>query len=157
MPEAERVARAGLGENGVEGCGGAGVEIVQRLAEAGCGVGEVGGAGPDGRVDSYYLQGTWTITGERRGYKPNAGIADTVKPSSTRGAIELVAKLDHIEFDVDGARTEAVDGFLLGVNWYVNRNVKLMLNIIHVEADNVGATGTKDSGDVISTRIQIAI
>jgi len=116
------------------------------------------GAGPepDGTVDAWYLQFTWSVTGEPRTYKAAQGIADIVKPAGALGALELVAKVDRIDYRADGRDHETVTGYLAGVNWYVNPNVRLMLNYIHVDSDNLTAPGEDTTADVISTRIQFA-
>lgn len=112
--------------------------------------------GPDGQVDAWYLQGTWTVTGEARAYKTAEGYPDIVKPSGPAGALELVVKYDWIEFDADDRRNETARGYLAGVNWYVNNYVKLMLNYIHVVSDDVVGPDEDDTADVVSTRIQFA-
>lgn len=115
------------------------------------------GGGPDGEVRHFYLQGTWTITGESRGYSAQRGIPGQVNPAGRRGAVELVAKYDDLAFDVDGEPEQNVSGYLIGANWYVNRHVKLMLNVIRVTSDDVIASGLDDDATVISTRLQVAI
>ena len=119
---------------------------------------KLGGAngGSGGDVRHYYAQATYSLTGERRGYKAKSGIADIVKPSADGWAIELVGKLDHIELDIDGALTEEVSGYLAGLNLYPNKNVKLMLNIIRVASKNIAANNDDDAATVISTRLQFA-
>ncbi|HEX7036959.1 MAG TPA: porin [Pseudomonadales bacterium] len=112
--------------------------------------------GPDGRVDDWYLQATWTVTGESRGYKRDEGVPDMIEPSGRRGAVELVAKIDRIRFDVDGRPDQKVDGLLLGANWYPIRHVKLMANVIRVSSDGVVGRGEDDDATVFSTRVQFA-
>jgi phosphate-selective porin OprO/OprP len=112
---------------------------------------------PDAQVDHQYLQITWAVTGESRGYKRSQGIPDMIRPAGRRGAIELVAKVDRIQFDVDDGRSdEEVQGVLVGANWYPNRHVKLMVNVIRVSSDNVVDTAQDDNATVVSTRVQFA-
>lgn len=110
--------------------------------------------GPDGQVDAQYLQATWAVTGQSRGYKPDEGVPGMVQPSGPRGAIELVAKIDRLRFDVDGQPDQKVDGLLLGVNWYPIRHVKLMANVIRVTSDDVVGPAEDDDATVFSTRVQ---
>jgi len=119
---------------------------------------KVGGAhsGPDGDVHHYYSQVTYSLTGERRGYKAKSGTADRIKPSANRWAVELVGKLDHIELDIDGAPTEEVSGYLAGLNLYPNKNVKLMLNVIRVSSKSIATVDDDDAATVLSTRLQLA-
>lgn len=113
-------------------------------------------SGPDGRVDHRYLQATWTVTGESRGYRAAEGIPTMVSPAGSGGALELVAKLDWISFDVDGRPDEEVQGLLIGANYYPNRYVKLMVNAIRVDSDRVVGPGEDDHATVFSTRVQFA-
>ena len=110
---------------------------------------------PDSDVDSYYVQVAWTLTGEQRPYRTGSGVPDIIRPSGGPRAIELVAKYDYIEFAPEGRPTEEVSGLLLGANWYVRNNVKLMLNYIHVNSDGLAEPGAPDDADVISTRVQV--
>jgi len=112
--------------------------------------------GPDGQVDAWYLQATWAPTGEGRVYNPAKGITGTLKPAGPRGAIELVGKLDRIRFSADDRRSESATGYLAGINWYVNPHVKLMLNYIYVDSDNLTLPAEDSTAHVISTRMQFA-
>jgi phosphate-selective porin OprO/OprP len=114
------------------------------------------GGGPDGDVTHHYLQATWTLTGESRGYRPAEGVPDMVAPAGRRGALELIAKVDRIRFDLDGQDDQKVDGYLIGANWYATRNVKLMLNLIRLSSDAVVAATEDDEATIVSTRIQVA-
>ena len=112
--------------------------------------------GPDGQVDHQYLQATWTLTGESRGYKAAAGIPDMIKPTGRRGAVELVAKADWIRFEVDGQTDQEVQGYLLGANWYPTAHIKLMANVIRVTSDGVVGPAEDDDATVFSARVQVA-
>jgi phosphate-selective porin OprO/OprP len=111
---------------------------------------------PDGQVDAWYLQTTWTVTGEGRAYKAAEGVPDIVKPTGKWGAVELVAKYDWIAFDADDRSTESARGYLAGINWYVDKHIKLMLNYTHLDSNNLVDGDEDETSDVISTRIQFA-
>lgn len=113
-------------------------------------------AGPDGQVDHYYVQLTWAVTGEQRPYQPEAGITGLLRPAGGRGALELVAKLEHIRFDPEDAAAQTVDGYLVGANWYPNPNVRFMANLIRLDSEAVTAPGADDDALVFSTRVQVA-
>ncbi len=117
---------------------------------------EGSGSGPDAQVRSYYLQGTWTLTGESRGYKAATGVPDIVKPSGDGAAVELVAKVERIEFDPDQAVDQVGRAYVLGANVYPNRNVKLMLNVSRLTTSRLVAPGEPDDSLAVSARIQVA-
>jgi phosphate-selective porin OprO/OprP len=104
----------------------------------------------------YYIQGAWTLTGESRGYKAKNGVFDKIKPQGANGAVELVAKFEQGEIDDDrtGAIENGFDNITVGVNWYVNQNVRLSANYITTSLDEDDANG-EDKGNAFSTRLQL--
>ena len=120
--------------------------------------------------DGYYVQGTWTITGEQRRYKANGGVFAGVKPKGPLGALELVARYEEVDVEHDGLVNMTNDGvdseaekMLLGINWYPTNTIRFMLNYIDAEADrfvngnNAPAVGGDSlDGDAISFRAQYA-
>lgn len=106
----------------------------------------------DADVQAYYLMGTYTLTGESRGYSAKSGKFSNISPSRKSGAWELVGRYEHIE--TDQLLTKEADVFLLGVNWYANKNVKLMFNLQSIKTDNVAAADRDDTGKSASMRLQ---
>ena len=105
--------------------------------------------------ESYYIQGTWTLTGEHRSYKTKGAYFDKIEPKAAMGAWELVARYEEADAEVAGIENEA-EKLVLGVNWYANSNVKFMLNYIDAEVDYGDAARKTDDGDAISFRAQYA-
>ncbi|GAA6130087.1 OprO/OprP family phosphate-selective porin [Halopseudomonas sabulinigri] len=111
----------------------------------------------DREATGYNAQLAWTITGEARGYK--LGKFDAVKPSNSRmGAWEVVYRYDDIEAEESGFGSTDAQTHTLGVNWYANNNVKVMLDYIMAETSDpsYNGAGVDDSGDAISARLQYA-
>ena len=94
----------------------------------------------------YYLQGSWIFTGERRRYNPASGAFQSPRaatPFSSEGglgACELAARYSRMDLNfregIEGtaAAPGAVRGgdqevITLGVNWFPNPNVKVMLEL----------------------------
>ncbi len=130
----------------------------------GSGVNNNGRTVSDVDVDGYYLQASYFLTGESRGYKGKDGKFDKVKPKGPRGAWELVAKYEDGEVDADATPSDAEYELLtLGVNWYANNNLKFMLNYLDADTDNftsingdsLDVVGEED-GNAISLRAQYA-
>ena len=106
--------------------------------------------------DGYYLQAAWTLTGETRGYKLKGAHFDKIKPNSSLGAWELVMRYEEVNIEDDNQSQDVeAEKWVLGVNWYVNNNIRFMANYIDAEVSRslVGA-GEDDGGDALSLRAQ---
>jgi phosphate-selective porin OprO/OprP len=122
-----------------------------------------------------YVQASWVVTGETRAY--NSGLAayrgivppNPVTPSSLGssgwGAWEVTGRYSVIDLnDQLGSSSGASGGkqtvYTAGLNWYVNRNVRFMVNYLHGIIDKQNsATDTSDVGakfDAVAMRTQIA-
>lgn len=102
----------------------------------------------DVEFDGHYLQVAYTLTGESRGYKE--GVFDKIKPSGAGGAWELVLKYEDGEADY--LTTSEYKLMTLGVNWYIDSNVRASLNYLNGEVDGTASDGDFDA---ISTRLQL--
>jgi phosphate-selective porin OprO and OprP len=127
----------------------------------------------DAKVDALYLQAGWFITGETAVYKADRGAFGKPKPLGENGAWELTARYESMENkDEDatnnmcaigtglataaGAATEtkcAITGLTVGTNWYLNPNVRFMLNYYTGEAD-IGVS--KDKPTAVTLRTQLS-
>lgn len=95
----------------------------------------------DIEMDGFYLQAAYTLTGETRGYKAGSGAFAAIKPKNEGGAWEVVARYEDAEVDIPGrSLTADLERMVLGVNWYVNKNVKFMLNYVDSEVDGCSDT-----------------
>ncbi len=129
-----------------------------------------GAALREATMDTYgwQLQLSWFLTGEEeayRGFKPNSVFS---LAKDTWGAWELVARyhvLDPDDAAFEGGATSFADpntqatkasAWALGVNWYLNENVKWVLNYEQTAFDG-GAAGGKDRDDekAFLTRVQL--
>jgi phosphate-selective porin OprO and OprP len=96
---------------------------------------------PDAISDGWYVSGTWAMTGEQK----SRGLESPKRPlpGGGFGAVELAARLETLTFGSgaaagEGTRSPRSDVLLrnrdqattFGVNWYVNRWVKVQGNII---------------------------
>ncbi|MDE0250752.1 MAG: porin [Gammaproteobacteria bacterium] len=113
----------------------------------------------DVEAEGYYVQASYIVTGETRGYKGSSGKFDKLKPKGPNGAVELVAKYEDGELDIDDvAEKNEFELFTLGVNWYATQNVKLMLNYLDVDTDHANQVdpGQDEDGQAVSFRAQYA-
>lgn len=108
------------------------------------------------RVRAWYVSGTWVVTGDKkeRPVEPKHPL-----PMGGIGAIEVAARFERMWFDskqtgepaFTNSRAEVIlpngdKAFTLGVNWYLNRWMKLQVNAIHQELQDAGRTPLLDGG-----------
>lgn len=124
--------------------------IVTRDAREGQGVGnegQVDGDLPEIEGRGWYIAGTWVVTGENRdgGVNPKRPLLQ-----GGFGAVEVAARYEKLRFASAGAPAEppsrspraaniagnADRAWTLGVNWYVNRWVKVRFNAINEQLDD---------------------
>ena len=91
--------------------------------------------GRDQDVDTFYVMGSWMLTGHHKPYKSGTGVFGSPKIDG-RGAWELTARYDTIE-NRDVANLQATST-TLGLNYYINSNVRMMFNYTRGENDFTG-------------------
>ncbi|WP_125076574.1 porin [Pseudoxanthomonas sp. SGT-18] len=102
--------------------------------------------GGDQDVTTWYLQGSWLINGGHKAYKSATGVFGAPKVTD-RGLWELTARYDTIENrDIDDRQATSV---ILGVNYYVNPNLRFMFN--YTRGDNE-ATGDETGQYAVRTQ-----
>lgn len=93
-------------------------------------------------INSGYAQAVYTLTGESWRYGTKKGTFKTVKPKNAisaggYGAWELAARIDYADFndtDVGIYGGEKTD-YVIGINWYLENNLKAQFNYVHTKAD----------------------
>lgn len=117
---------------------------------------------------AWQVQFSWFVTGEDeafKGFTPSS----TFEPGKPgRGAFELVARYHELSVD-DAAFAGGSDSFAdpkksarkaraagVGVNWYLNQNVKWSLNYERTQFDGGAATGDRPDEKAILTRFGLS-
>ncbi|MDB5409991.1 MAG: porin [Rhodospirillales bacterium] len=126
-----------------------------------------------------YGQVGWTLTGESRKYIQETGSYSAIIPNhpfslaeGSWGAWELGLRLSYINLNDNftaglplASQPSVVAGgkqtsFTLGLNWYVNSNIRFMLNYVHADIDKKSLTAPTNSVgatvDAIALRSQVA-
>lgn len=110
-------------------------------------------SGDDTDLSASYVQVSWLLNGEVKPYDVGKGAFKSPKPAGGRGAWELKLRYDLI--DVSGRDPEIdVSQLAAGANWYVNPNVRFMLEYIQGESDLSDGTGV--DGSLIAARAQLS-
>jgi phosphate-selective porin OprO and OprP len=106
----------------------------------------------------YYAQASWLITGESRRYEIANGAFQAPRPfvpftaSGGPGAWELALRYSHTDLNYHegvlgtAALADAVRGgeqniWTLGINWYLNPNLRLLFNYLRIEVDRLNPAG----------------
>jgi phosphate-selective porin OprO/OprP len=115
-----------------------------------------GATSGDPSFDGWYVYGSLFLTGEHRAYKTREAAFSRVKPESNAfsgdgglGAIELTARYSAIDLDDRNIAGGQLDDVTLGINWYLNPNMRIMLNYISADLDKSGDT------DALTLRFQV--
>jgi phosphate-selective porin OprO/OprP len=133
----------------------------------------------DNKFDGGYVEASYTLTGESRKYIPTSGAYSGIVPDHPFkpngfdwGAWEIAGRYSVIDLNdgfmpgVPVTGTDSVAGgkqtvYTAGLNWYLNRNVRVMFNYLHGDIDKYNGTTTfvQDVGakfDAFATRVQVA-
>ena len=111
-------------------------------------------AAGDPSFSGWYVQGSYWLTGECRNY--GGGVFGRVKPCCNFldnecccwGAWELAVRYDYIDLE-DGTVTGGEQGTLVvGVNWHLNPNTRVMLNYFNVSVDGGPLQGNNADNNV---------
>jgi phosphate-selective porin OprO/OprP len=115
---------------------------------------------------AWQVAASWVLTGEKNSYGPVVP-SQPFNPFARRwGAFELAARYDELDVDHDAFRLGFADlkrsakkaqEFGVGVNWYLNNNIKLVLDFDHTWFDRGEGSGDKDTENVFLSRVQLVI
>lgn len=107
----------------------------------------------------YYTQLSYFLTNDHRPYKK--GRFSGVKPKSKQGAWELTLRktaLQSVEIgSANNNDTIDIATTVVGVNYYLNKKVKLMLNAIDTETNGISSYNQNPDGSALSLRLQIKL
>ncbi len=108
---------------------------------------------------------SYALTGENASYKGLIPAKPFAPGKGSWGAFEIAARYNEIDFDddsfpifadPDASATEA-KGWTVGLNWYLNRWIKVAVNYDQTSFDGGAAGGAdRDTEDTILTRLQLS-
>ncbi len=95
----------------------------------------------DTGFDSWYVQGSWLLTGEMRRYRKKQGVFGTVKPGKKSnlahkiGAWEVAVRYSELSaMGKTALPVESETNLTIGLNWYLQNNIRFMANYIRVHS-----------------------
>lgn len=80
-----------------------------------------------------YVQAGWLLFGGRQNYDYSDAEFTRITPGRSWGDIELCGRFDRLDLDSQGVYGGAANAWSVGVNYYVNPNIKFMLNWQYVK------------------------
>jgi len=130
---------------------------------------------PDPKFNAWYLQASWVITGEKYSYDIVEAAYKGVNPVSLfslgggLGAWEVAARYSVTDLNFNegvalaatpagGVRGGEQDIITLGLNWYPNRNIRMMFQYQNIDVDRLSGAGANigHSYDAVAGRVQFA-
>ena len=112
-------------------------------------------AATGGDLEGYYVQASYVLTGESRSYDTASGVFKGVSPGTKvldnggLGAWEATLRWSNLDYtDLNGG--DEAESWTVGLNWYLNKNVRALFNYTDVDLDS------GEDGSVFGTRFQIA-
>ncbi len=111
----------------------------------------------DPKFTARAVEAAWVITGERQRYSVGPGTFGEVTPDKDNwfGAWEIAARYSTLDL-TDGAVAGGEEkNMTIGVNWYVNRNVRVSANYVDAKAEP-SRLGVTDNPSAVMGRLQIA-
>lgn len=115
-----------------------------------------GGDRHDTYFQGLYLQASYLLTGETKPYLKPYGVFGRVRPKKnfslkdkTWGAWEAALRYSYLDLDEDNINGGILSDVTLGLNWYLNPNMRIMLNYIYANRNGYG------NADIVQTRFQV--
>ena len=126
----------------------------------------VGAVSQDISNKAWQTTASYVLSGEDTGYR---GVLKPSRPfdpgKGNWGAFELVGRYSVLEVDEDAfplfanpsTSANQANSWTLGVNWYLNSNLKLVLNYLHTNFEGGAAAGAdRESEKAVFSRLQVA-
>jgi phosphate-selective porin OprO/OprP len=129
------------------------------------------GESHDLSMSGEYISLAYFLTGETQQFDPAQAVFKRTKPNKifdpkngTWGGVQLLARYERLGlsdgfFDHGYANpakyTDCAKGFTLGLNWYLNEMVRVMLNYNHIEFDDYVLEADDDNEDVFLARFHL--
>lgn len=116
---------------------------------------------PESTFTGGYLQASCFLTGEHRPYERSSGTFGRVRPHKSFngkdgwGAWEVAARWSCLDLDDGSVDGGELTDLSVGLNWYLNPNIRIMWNYVHPMLDAKAGDNEGDA-DLFVMRVQIA-
>jgi phosphate-selective porin OprO/OprP len=111
---------------------------------------------------AWQASGSYFLTGEYAGFRSPTPKKPFDLKAGTFGAVELVARYGELDIDDDAfpvfanptSAASKAKGLGVGLNWHLNKQIKVAVNYEHTTFEGGGTTGDRASEDFVVTRFQ---
>ena len=118
----------------------------------------------DGSANAWQLAGSWVLTGENASYRGVTPKTAFEPANGTWGAFELTARYQELRladdlFPTFASRTASAErarAGAIGLNWYLNRNVKVVFDYEQTHFTGGSALGDRDPAREFMSRLQFS-
>jgi phosphate-selective porin OprO/OprP len=113
---------------------------------------------------SWQASASWVLTGGEASYRGVSPKQNFDLKNHTWGAFELAARYSKLDLDEDTFPTYAnpassarsATAWAVGLNWYLNKSLKVMLDYEATQFDGGAATGDREDENILFSRFQVA-
>jgi phosphate-selective porin OprO/OprP len=109
-----------------------------------------------------YLEASWFLTGEHRAYNRQSAVFERIVPNENfylvrgpsgcsifgRGAWQTAVRFSAVDLNSHGLNGGQLTALTLGVNWYLNPNMKFQFNYDNTWRGQVASVGKQDISSV---------
>jgi len=115
-------------------------------------------------TSAWQLAGSWVLTGEEASYRAVTPKFAFDRATGKWGAFELTARYHQLTPDKDAfplfanvqAAAERARAWTSGLNWYLNRNIKIVLDYEQTHFDGGAVTGDRPTERGVFSRLQFS-
>ncbi len=111
---------------------------------------------PNSTFDGWYAQASYVLTGQKYDYSSSTGAVSGVDVGRKDNAIEIAARVSGLDLRDGDILAGNARTYTIGANYYLRRNVRLMLNYAHSRVDKLGPDRADLNADVVAGRFQVA-
>jgi phosphate-selective porin OprO/OprP len=113
---------------------------------------------------SWQASASWVLSGGEASYRGVSPKKNFDPKNHTWGAFELAARYSKLDLDEDTFPTYAnpassarsATAWAVGLNWYLNKSLKVMLDYEATQFDGGAATGDREDENILFSRFQIS-
>lgn len=116
--------------------------------------------------DSWQIAASYVLTGEKASYKGVTPVKSFDPQKGQWGAFEIAGRYSELDVDDDAFSKGFADpkksaskakAWTVGVNWYLNKTVRLVLNYEETSFEGGSASWDQDPEQLVASRVQLSL